>query len=361
MSKIKKERKIDSFSLYKNNDFFFKEKERAILRWIISAIVFYMLGISLTESNKALIVSSMLISIAYAIINTVRFFLITKNENPKHTNVFIFLDIIMVSSTLAIIPEKGAFLHPILLFLVVNTGLNYGHKIMLNCNAFVIFAFTFTVITNSYWQNNLSITLSVYLLMLLIPFYLIPIIKGLEISTYDLNEKAHKDHLTGLYNRSSIAAKLEKVFEYSRKNNVMSAVFYFDLDSFKKVNDQLGHKAGDELLVAVANNLLSSFRDKDLIFRVGGDEFVLISEAVINKEDAITIANKILKSVVMATEQTNINIDVTASIGIVCIGSKDIKLQTDTKKYITIADKAMYVAKKTGKSKYVFASPKEYE
>jgi hypothetical protein len=67
MSKIKKERKIDSFSLYKNNDFFFKEKERAILRWIIGAIVFYMLGISLNDNNKLLIVISMLLAVALSL------------------------------------------------------------------------------------------------------------------------------------------------------------------------------------------------------------------------------------------------------------------------------------------------------
>lgn len=355
METKEKKRRIDSFSLYRNNDFIYKEKERAIIRWLISSVIFCLLSISITQDNRFLIVGSMFMTICYFTINTVRFFLINNNDKPKYYELFIYLDIIMVTTTLTLIPENSAFLYPILLFLVVSTGLNYGHKIMLKCNTFVIFMFTSAVIFNSYWQNNLLNTLSIYLLMLLIPFYLNPIMKTLELNTYALNEKAHKDHLTGLYNRTSIREKLEQVIKSTEKSELKSVLYYFDLDNFKQVNDQLGHKEGDALLVTIAHNLQSSFREKDLIFRVGGDEFVLISEEIWEKEDAELIANKILDCVIKSVHQTGIPVEVTASIGAVFINPKN-NIYSDVTEYITIADKAMYIAKQTGKSKYVFAN-----
>jgi diguanylate cyclase (GGDEF)-like protein len=353
-----KSNQTNTFTLYRHDDLLMKEKERIIIRWIITAIIIYMF-FSSKEHDKWIMVGSIYMTIAYFVINTVRYFLINNESTLKYQSIFLYLDIIMVTTTLIVLPEKGAFFHPVLLFLIISTGLNYGHKLMLKCNTFVIFLFTFTVITNSYWQENMSTTLSVYLMMLLIPFYLIPIIKNLELNAISLSEKAYKDHLTGLHNRMSIFQKLENVIKYSRANKSMFGIFYFDLDNFKKVNDQLGHKAGDSLLIAVSNNLQSSFRNKDLIFRVGGDEFILLADSLWSKDDAIIIAQKILLAVSNASEMNNPEIKVTASIGIVCMKADSITQETDIKKYITISDKAMYNAKKSGKSKYMFANFKK--
>lgn len=354
MKMEEKKRKSD-FSLYKNNDFLFKEKERIIIRWIIIGIVSYLLfSASLNPTcNKLAIVLSLVIAIGYCVATTVKYFLIHAYKKPIKTNLFLCLDVILISSVLFIIPNKSGLLSTIILFLIISTGMNYGYKIMLKCNSIVLAIFTCTLIFNQYFQENLTVIFSFYLTVLLIPFYLTSIIKSMEINAYSLNERAYKDFLTGLYNRTTVYPKLEKVIENTNQNKIMSAVFYFDLDNFKKVNDVLGHKLGDALLVAVSSNLKRTFRDRDLIFRLGGDEFLVLAEGLDKKEDAEIIAQKILESVSNAVEQLKISIKVSSSIGIMCINPDEI---IDIKSYVTLADKAMYDAKKAGKSQYVFAN-----
>jgi len=352
-----KKRKSD-FSLYKNNDFLFKEKERIIIRWIISGIISYLLlAASLdNNSNKLILVLSLVLTIGYGVASTVRFFLVNAYKKPIKTNLFLALDIILVSLTLFIIPNKTGLLNTVILFLIISTGMNYGYKAMLRYNSLVLCIFTCAVVFNSYWQENLTATFSFYLSVLLIPFYLTSIIKNMEINAYSLNERAHKDFLTGLFNRTTIYPKLEKVIANTKRNKVMSSVFYFDLDNFKKVNDQLGHKTGDALLVSVAAHLKRTFRNKDLIFRIGGDEFLVIAEGLWKRDDAEIIAQKILEAVIDAVEQLEISIKVTSSVGIMLITPEEIATIKDVKTYVTLADKAMYEAKKAGKSQHIFAN-----
>jgi diguanylate cyclase (GGDEF)-like protein len=352
-----KKRKSD-FSLYKNNDFLFKEKERINIRWIIISIISYLLfAESLNPtSNKLIIVLSLVVAIGYCVASTVRYFLVNVYKKPIKANLFLCLDIILISSTLFIIPNKSGLLNTIILFLVISTGMNYGYKAMLKSNSLILTLFTCAVIFNEYWQENMTATFSFYLTILLIPFYLTSIIKNIEMNAYSLNERAYKDFLTGLYNRTTVYPKLEKIVENTIKTKVMSAVFYFDLDNFKKVNDVLGHKMGDALLVAVAAKLKRTFRNKDLIFRLGGDEFLVLAEGLWKKHDAEIVAQKILEAVSDAVDQLGISIKVSSSIGIMCLNPDEVVGVKDIKSYVTLADKAMYDAKKAGKSQYVFAN-----
>jgi diguanylate cyclase (GGDEF)-like protein len=357
MDSQKKRRKSDNFSLYKNNDFLFKEKERIVIRLMITSIISYLFfdASSLNSDKKFILVLCLFVNIAYGVINIVRYLLVNTYKKQIYTNLFLYLDIVFLSLSLFVTPEKSQIINTIILFLVISTGMNYGYKAMLKSNSLVIALFTCAVLVNGYWQENMTATFSFYLTVLLIPFYLTSIIKNIEINAYNLNEKAYKDHLTGLYNRTTINKKLEKVIAATKKTNVMSALFYFDLDNFKKVNDELGHKAGDYLLVAIAANLKKTFRNKDLIFRLGGDEFLVIAEGVWTKEDAEIIANKILEAVVESAQQLRIPINVTSSLGIKCIKPEDVDSVDNIKTYITLADQAMYEAKKAGKSQYVFS------
>jgi diguanylate cyclase (GGDEF)-like protein len=352
-----KKRKSD-FSLYKNNDFLYKEKERIIIRWIIIGIISYLLFVDsfIPSSNKPCIILSLLFAMGYLIATTVRYCLVNSFKKPIGTNLFLFLDIILISLTLFIIPSKSGLLNTIILFLVISTGMNYGYKAMLKYNSLILSIFTCAVIFNQYWQENMTATFSFYLTILLIPFYLTSIIKNMESDAYSLNERAYKDYLTGLYNRTTVYPKLETVIENTKRNKVMSAVFYFDLDNFKKVNDVLGHKVGDSLLVAVSSNLKKTFRNRDLIFRLGGDEFLVFAEGLWQKEDAEIIAQKILEAVTDAVDQLGISIKVSSSIGIMCLKPNEVIGVKDIKSYVTLADKAMYEAKKAGKSQYMFAN-----
>ena len=105
-----------------------------------------------------------------------------------------------------------------------------------------------------------------------------------EKRTSELRHQALYDSLTGLPNRLHVNQKARELLGRAHGEGVRIAVFFIDLDDFKKVNDTLGHSAGDDLLRAVAARLSASVRDSDTVGRLGGDEFVVLSEVFATKE-----------------------------------------------------------------------------
>jgi diguanylate cyclase (GGDEF)-like protein/PAS domain S-box-containing protein len=118
-------------------------------------------------------------------------------------------------------------------------------------------------------------------------------ISKLKQNEIELDQLAHFDTLTGLPNRALLNARLEHALEKSRRHGDCVAVLFIDLDDFKKINDSLGHAAGDELLVAAAQRLKKRVRDEDTLARLGGDDFVVLVEALEQTHDAARIARDI--------------------------------------------------------------------
>jgi diguanylate cyclase (GGDEF)-like protein len=191
-----------------------------------------------------------------------------------------------------------------------------------------------------------------YLLTLLIvipPLYMA--IKG-EASRAADQEKAMfmalHDSLTGLPNRVKLKEKLKELVRYNKKSTI--GIMFLDLDSFKAVNDTLGHDIGDKLLQAVAKRLKNCIKEKDIICRLGGDEFVLVFPDLAEVETIEVIAKKII-----GVFRNSFNIDghilnVTASIGISLCPSHG----KEVEKLIKNADMAMYKSKLSGKNRYEF-------
>ena len=90
--------------------------------------------------------------------------------------------------------------------------------------------------------------------------------------------EAVKDHLTGLLNRTGLAAYLDAAIPRAAREKGTLEIFYMDLDGFKPVNDRYGHHTGDLVLVAVAKRLSAGLREHDALVRLGGDEFLLLLE-----------------------------------------------------------------------------------
>jgi diguanylate cyclase (GGDEF)-like protein/PAS domain S-box-containing protein len=107
-----------------------------------------------------------------------------------------------------------------------------------------------------------------------------------------LTHDARHDPLTGLLNRAGLRERVDAVWA-ARTSDAPMAVLFGDLDGFKGVNDTLGHDAGDEVLVHVAQRLLTAVRDGDVVARWGGDEFVILCPSVSTVEDATAIAERI--------------------------------------------------------------------
>ena len=162
---------------------------------------------------------------------------------------------------------------------------------------------------------------------------------------------AHYDYLTDLPNRALFSDALEHSISLAKRNNYKLAVLFLDLDGFKKVNDTLGHDAGDVLLLGVSKRLKQTIRASDTVARVGGDEFVFVLNDIGTHESAASIANKIIAALSEPFKLGEQVSRVGASIGI-SIYPDDAE-QTDT--LIKQADEAMYLAKQSGRNTYKYS------
>jgi len=165
-----------------------------------------------------------------------------------------------------------------------------------------------------------------------------------------LRHNATHDPLTGLPNRTLFIERLARAMERSRPKGAPGyAVLFIDLDSFKVVNDSLGHAAGDELLVQVAQRLKKCLGPWDILARHGGDEFTVLVGQTEDAEDAVEVAEQVLAELVHPVRLGDNEIYTNASIGI-APGHAD---YATTDELLRDADTAMYRAKAAGKAGYV--------
>jgi diguanylate cyclase (GGDEF)-like protein len=177
-------------------------------------------------------------------------------------------------------------------------------------------------------------------------------IQGAKICE-ELNRLAITDPLTQLFNKRYIEEELRKEIERSKRYSRPLSVMVLDLDNFKIINDILGHQYGDEVLKKIGENLKKSCRKVDTVGRFGGDEFVIILPET-NLEKSIKVANKIIKNL----EKMEIKfpkgekIYISISIGIASYP----ETSKDPEKILSLADSAMYNAKRLGGKQYSIAS-----
>ena len=158
-----------------------------------------------------------------------------------------------------------------------------------------------------------------------------------------LAEQAVRDPLTGLANRTLLVSRIRQAIELGGASGRL-AVLFLDLDRFKLVNDSLGHAAGDELLIAVAERLREAVRRGDLVARFGGDEFVVLCEDVEGRTEAAAIAERISRCLVRPFDCAGKSIHVRSSIGIALTDGPG----ADVDALLRDADAAMYQVKASG-------------
>jgi diguanylate cyclase (GGDEF)-like protein len=156
--------------------------------------------------------------------------------------------------------------------------------------------------------------------------------------------KSYYDYLTNIYNRRGFYHALDVERKRAQRNNTQLAVVYIDCDNFKEVNDQFGHRRGDELLVEIALMLKKFIRAIDTVARIGGDEFVVIFV----DSDLKTISETVNRLHIKLTEEIkNLGFNVTFSCG---LGVFEY-LPIDDDEIIFLVDNLMYESKRTGKNK----------
>ena len=176
--------------------------------------------------------------------------------------------------------------------------------------------------------------------------------KQLEAEREESHRLALHDALTGLPNRRLLMTKIDHALARDRRSATSSALLFLDLDGFKKVNDTLGHDAGDVLLVEVARRLKSVVREVDTTARLGGDEFVVLFEGVQDRDNVERLVERVMtlfeKPVMLDDEPVTIN----ASIGIALHPGDG----EEADQLLVAADKAMYAAKKRPGTTFTFHS-----
>lgn len=178
-----------------------------------------------------------------------------------------------------------------------------------------------------------------------------------------LAHSAVHDHLTGLPNRLLFVDRVQHALLRSRRHTHSKfAVLFVDIDEFKVVNDSLGHSAGDELLLQIANRMTSTFRESDSVMRsappdtfarFGGDEFTILLEDVSKPSDAIRVAQRIQERLLMPFEVLGHHIVIAASIGVV-LSEVSYERPEDL---LRDAEIAMYRAKRAGKARVEVFDP----
>jgi diguanylate cyclase (GGDEF)-like protein/PAS domain S-box-containing protein len=171
--------------------------------------------------------------------------------------------------------------------------------------------------------------------------------------TEQLTHQAFHDALTGLPNRLLFDDRVNHALERSRRDHLLTAVCFIDLDNFKIVNDSLGHKYGDLLVVEVAQRLRACLRQGDTVARLGGDEFALLLEGQRDHDETIVVAERILEFLAKPYDIDGQPVFTSASIGITFADRDPIP----GAELIRHADVAMYEAKWRGKGRYEIFEP----
>jgi diguanylate cyclase (GGDEF)-like protein/PAS domain S-box-containing protein len=165
-----------------------------------------------------------------------------------------------------------------------------------------------------------------------------------------LQHAAMHDSLTGLANRRLLEDRLELSLSRSRRTGRLTAVLFLDLDKVKGINDTWGHAVGDQVLTVIADRLRTAVRETDTVARIGGDEFVVVSDGAVDGEEIGDLADRILRDIAQPIALDATTAVVTASIGIATSAGNGTGDEV-----MRAADMAMYEAKAAGRARISMA------
>jgi diguanylate cyclase (GGDEF)-like protein len=172
----------------------------------------------------------------------------------------------------------------------------------------------------------------------------------LKLNQQKMEHLAYFDQLTGLHNRVLFKDQLRSALNICQRDKTHFALMYLDLDHFKRINDTMGHEAGDALLIEVANRIKQCLREEDVVARLGGDEFAVLLYHVGSAQYAYVAATKIIAALNCPLPLLGKEVDIGVSIGITLAPDDSHHIDTLMKN----ADLAMYRAKEKGRNTFQF-------
>jgi len=297
---------------------------------------------------------SVVLTALYVLVYSVVLFIILYRDNKTSdhrrfiTNV---LDNFCVAYTIYLAGDIGILYTFVLLWMAVGCGMRFGSRDLIRATIVSLLFFSLLVFFSDHWQSKIYTTLSTYLLLLIIPMYVLRLTNRLSKISEEIKHAATHDHLSGLLNRDMFYKTLNQRVDEVVKNKGTLMIMYLDLDGFKIINDELGHKYGDIVIQEVSERLKNDIRESDTLSRLGGDEFGVILYGVDNDFNIKYCAQKILDKISEPITAGNAQLQVTASIGISAYPQNG----SNPEELTHSADKAMYISKSEGKNKYTFA------
>ncbi len=169
---------------------------------------------------------------------------------------------------------------------------------------------------------------------------------------YQALQSTYTDPLTGVYNRAALHSGFQREWKLARRQDLPLSILVLDIDHFKKINDSYGHAAGDEVLVKIADCLRKTVRSSDMIFRYGGEEFVILLSNT-HPKGAELLAER-LRLAIRSIDCRDIaqGLRITASIGVATLNP----VEETAEQLLKRADEALYQAKRQGRDQVVMAS-----
>lgn len=209
------------------------------------------------------------------------------------------------------------------------------------------FVVSAVVIFDTLIFNRAAVNLLSLLTFITVTAFAYLLARSLDRINRQNRQRAFYDSLTGLPNRALFHDLLTQAINRFKSDHIPRAVLFMDLDQFKIINDSLGHKAGDELLIIAARRLQNCLRPGDTAARLGGDEFIILLDGIGDVEDAVQVAQRIAKALGTPIKLAGRQLVVSTSMGIAlcedATGEPDDLLRN--------SDVAMYHAKAEGKAR----------
>lgn len=259
-------------------------------------------------------------------------------------------DLVAISAALYLGEGNAAGLVVVYLWVSLGNGFRYGNRYLYGTAVVSIASFAAVVTLSDYWREQMTLSLTMLAIMALIPPYVATLLRTLRRAKEQLRAQASIDVLTGLMNRIESERAIEKHMDDDLCGH---ALLFCDLDLFKQVNDDAGHAAGDKLLADVAKILADCAGERDVVGRLGGDEFcVFLVDATIERARRVAedIRNRVSGYRLAWGKQYY-------SVGI-SIGVAPTSAVRDMASLFRLADAACYAAKNAGRNQVHVVDPR---
>lgn len=271
--------------------------------------------------------------------------------NIKRRIVGLINDPLITTFFLVSAGEKAALVLFVYGWVAIGCGFRYSNKYMYLSASIGLVCMSYLFSTDEFWSKHPWFGIGILIMTAALTGFTANLFRRLRNAQAEIEKLALHDSLTGLANRRMLFDQLKKAVSRVGRNQDYIGLIYFDLDGFKKVNDEHGHATGDLLIKKAAVEVQKCLRDSDTFSRLGGDEFVVILEPIAKPEDSIVVAKRILEAIKNIKNIEGKSINVSASIGITKIVDLNLLNDIDPEALLKMADEAMYKAKKHGKDR----------